>query len=57
LSRGKAVGSRNTSASNGDGAHLKKIKIPLDKPHKVWYNVNVSERDKLHYKPCPTKRL
>ena len=22
----------------------------------MWYNVNVSERDKLHYKPCPTKR-
>ena len=32
------------------------LKIPLDKPRKAWYNVNVSERDKLHFKPCPTKR-
>jgi hypothetical protein len=41
VSRGEAEGSRNISASNGDGAHLKKFENPLDKPHKVWYNASV----------------
>jgi len=35
----------------------KKFEIPLDKTTSLWYNKYVSERDKLHYKPCPTKRL
>jgi hypothetical protein len=29
----------------------KKFEKPLDKPHIVWYNVNVSEREKS---PPPT---
>lgn len=36
----------------------KKKKFPLDKLHKMWYNVNVSERDKNSITSlAPTKRL
>jgi hypothetical protein len=35
----------------------KKFEKPLDKTANLWYTKHVSERDKLHYKPCPTKRL